>query len=58
MSDYVAPHVEYLESVLGDPEASPSRQELTREMLMFGARRRDMASAVAIHAARTTSWRR
>jgi hypothetical protein len=37
MNDYAPPHIEYLESVTGDPEASPSRQELAQEMLMFGA---------------------
>ena len=40
MNDYApphAPHVEYLESIVSDPDAPPSRQEAARGMLMFGA---------------------
>ena len=37
MSEYAPPHVEYLESVIANSDASPSRQELARRILMLGA---------------------
>ncbi len=40
MNDYAPPHmphIEYLESIVGDPEASPGRARLARQILAFGA---------------------
>jgi hypothetical protein len=37
MSDYAPPHIEYLESIAGDHDVAPRRQELARRILVYGA---------------------